>query len=123
MYGLPERGGDSDLFDTENEFYRLYNVDIFKYNKNQYYGLYGSWPFILAKYSDNFILSGLIWNNPSETYLKLKTEKIYLETNNISSKEENKNNNSVKEKNRKYNITSNIVENLTEKYENHKELE
>jgi len=42
--------------------------------------LYGSWPFILAKYKEDFLLAGFIWNNPSETYVKLTTQNYYNKT-------------------------------------------
>jgi alpha-glucosidase (family GH31 glycosyl hydrolase) len=72
LYGLPERAGVAELKDTYSELYRLYNIDYFKYPKDQYLGLYGSWPFVLGKTYDS-LYSGLIWNNPSETYVRVVT--------------------------------------------------
>lgn len=72
LYGLPERAGGPNLIDTDNEnLYRLFNIDYFKYRENDYLGLYGSWPFVLGV--SESIYSGFIWNNPSETYVKVET--------------------------------------------------
>ena len=71
LFGLLERAGDVELKDTDNDYYRLYNIDLFEYGKDQYYGLYGTWPFVMA-HKENLV-SGFIWNNPSETYVRVKT--------------------------------------------------
>ncbi len=71
LFGLLERAGEVELKDTENEYYRLYNIDLFEYGKDQYYGLYGTWPFVMGH--KQTLISGLIWNNPSETYVRVKT--------------------------------------------------
>ncbi len=74
LFGLPERASDIELTDTEgNDLYRLFNIDKFIYSRDKALGLYGSIPFILGLSHDNSIVSGLIWNNPSETYVKIKT--------------------------------------------------
>ena len=74
MWGLPERAADFILRDTfGDDAYRLYNVDYFKYPKDQTFGLYGSIPFILAYHQGGEFFSGFIWNNPSETYVSLKS--------------------------------------------------
>jgi alpha 1,3-glucosidase len=74
LFGLPERAADIELTDTEgNDLYRLFNIDKFIYSRDKALGLYGSIPFILGLSHDNSIFSGLIWNNPSETYVKIKT--------------------------------------------------
>jgi alpha-glucosidase (family GH31 glycosyl hydrolase) len=75
LWGLPERAGDYSLLDTIGENpYRLYNVDYFKYPKDQYFGLYGSWPFILGYQNGAQAYSGFIWNNPSETYVGIQSQ-------------------------------------------------
>lgn len=74
LFGLPERAADIELTDTEgNDLYRLFNIDKFIYSRDKALGLYGSIPFILGLSHDNSIVSGLIWNNPSESYVKIKT--------------------------------------------------
>jgi alpha-glucosidase (family GH31 glycosyl hydrolase) len=75
IYGLPERAGVPELIDTTyDELYRLYNIDYFKYPRDQYLGLYGSWPFVLGTGLNRDIFTGLIWNNPSETYIRVVTK-------------------------------------------------
>ncbi len=74
LYGLPERANDIELTDTEdNDLYRLFNIDKFIYSRDKALGLYGSIPFVMGMSYENTIISGLIWNNPSETYVKIKT--------------------------------------------------
>ena len=77
LTGLPERCGSSILSDTDNSLYGLYhfyNIDIFKYEYNQYNSIYGSIPYIMTySYGGNFI-SGFYWNNPSETFISIKTK-------------------------------------------------
>ena len=72
FFGLLERAGDSELRDTDSDYYRMYNIDLFEYPKDQYYGLYGTWPFIMGH--KGRILSGLLWNNPSETYVRVHSK-------------------------------------------------
>jgi alpha 1,3-glucosidase len=76
LWGLPERAGNVKLSDTEqdHEAYRLFNVDSFLYEKNQFFGLYGTIPFILSSHNQGKIYSGFIWNNPSETYVRIKSQ-------------------------------------------------
>jgi alpha 1,3-glucosidase len=74
LWGLPERGADSLLSDTKDDDpYRLFNVDKFKFTKDQSFGLYGSWPFIIGYQQGGEIYSGFIWNNPSETYVGIQS--------------------------------------------------
>ena len=75
--GLPERCGSSILSDTSQKgqdgYYHFYNIDIFKYNYDQYNAIYGSLPYLMSySYGGNYI-SGFFWNNPSETFIYLKT--------------------------------------------------
>ena len=75
LTGLPERCGSSILSDTNNNwFYHFYNIDIFKYDYNQYNSIYGSIPYIMSYSYGGTIYSGFYWNNPSETFISLKTE-------------------------------------------------
>jgi len=74
LFGLPERAADIELSDTDNnDLYRLFNIDKFIYSRDKALGLYGSIPFIMGLSHDNSYFSGLFWNNPSETYVKIKT--------------------------------------------------
>ena len=77
LTGLPERCGSSLLIDTENintyGYYHFYNIDIFKYDYNQYNGIYGSIPYIMTYSYGGNIISGFYWNNPSETFISIKT--------------------------------------------------
>lgn len=74
LTGLPERAGSPFLSDTNgDDLYRLYNIDYFKYNKDQQLGLYGAWPFILSNSLEGSVYTGFIWNNPSETYVKVNS--------------------------------------------------
>lgn len=99
LYGLPERAGDYILNDTEGimRLYRSYNIDVFKYEFDQYLGLYGSFPVIFSKhtnfskskdrnndedYKDYFnsdINSFVIWNNPSQTFFDIKSTINYTQ--------------------------------------------
>jgi alpha 1,3-glucosidase len=73
LWGLPERASDTLLTDTNGDnAYRLFNVDYFKYQKDQTFGLYGTLPFIMA-YGGDFY-SGFIWNNPSETFVGIESK-------------------------------------------------
>ena len=76
LAGLPERCGSSLLADTENSnygYYHFYNIDIFKYDYNQYNAIYGSIPYIMTYSHGGSFISGFYWNNPSETFISIKT--------------------------------------------------
>ena len=77
LTGLPERCGSSLLTDTDNQnvygYYHFYNIDIFKYDYNQYNAIYGSIPYIMTYSYGGNIISGFYWNNPSETFISLKS--------------------------------------------------
>ena len=74
LTGLPERCGSSILSDTSNSwFYHFYNIDIFKYDYNQFNSIYGSIPYIMSFSYGGTIFSGFYWNNPSETFISLKS--------------------------------------------------
>jgi alpha-glucosidase (family GH31 glycosyl hydrolase) len=74
LWGLPLRAADTLLTDTKGEdAYRLFNIDKFKFPKDQTNGLYGSWPFILAYQQGAEVYSGFLWNNPSETYVGIQS--------------------------------------------------
>ena len=77
LTGLPERCGSSLLSDTENSnsygYYHFYNIDIFKYEYNQYNAIYGSIPYLMTYSYGGSIISGFYWNNPSETFISIRT--------------------------------------------------
>ncbi|XP_063039783.1 neutral alpha-glucosidase C [Engraulis encrasicolus] len=66
VYGIPEHADRLRLKDTsEDEPYRLYNLDVFGYSTDSRLGLYGSVPLLLAHKVDRTM--GLLWLNASET--------------------------------------------------------
>ena len=74
LTGLPERCGTSILSDTSTSwFYHFYNIDVFKYDFNQFNSIYGSIPYIMSFSYGGTIFSGFYWNNPSETFISLKS--------------------------------------------------
>ena len=74
LTGLPERCGSSILSDTSNAwFYHFYNIDVFKYDFNQFNSIYGAMPYIMSFSYGGTIFSGFYWNNPSETFISLKS--------------------------------------------------
>ena len=74
LTGLPERCGSSILSDTGTSwFYHFYNIDVFKYDFNQFNSIYGSIPYIMSFSYGGTIFSGFYWNNPSETFISLKS--------------------------------------------------
>ena len=108
MYGLPERATSLSLKSTikrpssqeevdqklhhESEPYRLYNLDVFEYESESPFGLYGSIPMLLAHGSKNVngagnddgkaretISSGMYFNNPTETYVDIVKEESSLD--------------------------------------------
>ena len=89
LTGLPERCGSSILSDTGTSwFYHFYNIDVFKYDFNQFNSIYGSIPYIMSFSYGGTIFSGFYWNNPSETFISLKStnegkQLIYLSESSI----------------------------------------
>ncbi len=108
VYGLPERATSLSLKSTikrptsqeevdqrlhhESEPYRLYNLDVFEYESESPFGLYGSIPMLLAhgskdmkgseKDDDNkrgMISSGIYFHNPTETYVDIIKEESSLD--------------------------------------------
>ena len=74
LTGLPERSSDIALVDTkEDEYYHFYNIDMFKYKHLPYSGLYGVIPYIMSHSHGGEMISGFLWNNPSETFIGVKT--------------------------------------------------
>ncbi|XP_052001773.1 neutral alpha-glucosidase C isoform X2 [Xyrauchen texanus] len=70
-YGLPEHADTLLLKDTSvSEAYRLYNLDVFAYDINSRFGLYGSVPLLLAHKPEKTI--GVFWLNASETLVDIQ---------------------------------------------------
>jgi len=72
VYGVPEHASSMALQDTHtyyNEPYRLYNADVFKYELNETMALYGSIPFVVAHDCEQGTAVGMLWLNPSETWV------------------------------------------------------
>jgi mannosyl-oligosaccharide alpha-1,3-glucosidase len=51
----------------DSEPYRLYNLDVFKYELNEPMALYGSIPFAVSHKESS--TNGVYWNNAAETYV------------------------------------------------------
>lgn len=69
VYGLPERATSFQLPDAK---YRLYNLDVFEYAEDSPLGLYGTVPMLMAPKREATL--ALLWNNPSETWVDMKSE-------------------------------------------------
>lgn len=70
VYGIPEHADSLSLRDTTNdEPYRLYNLDVFEYELGNSMALYGSVPLMWAHNTKNTV--GLFWHNPSETWIDI----------------------------------------------------
>ncbi|KAK9816687.1 hypothetical protein WJX72_003707 [[Myrmecia] bisecta] len=72
VYGLPERATSLSLNPTagegvESEPYRLYNLDVFEYEDESPFGLYGAIPFLLAHKPG--LTQGAFWLNAAEMYV------------------------------------------------------
>lgn len=79
VYGLPERASSfslKDTFDEENpisEPYRLYNLDVFEYEHDSPFGLYGSIPLLLAHKAG--LTVGALWLNGAEMFVDVSSER------------------------------------------------
>uniref|UniRef100_A0A7S0UX36 Glucosidase II subunit alpha n=1 Tax=Polytomella parva TaxID=51329 RepID=A0A7S0UX36_9CHLO len=74
VYGIPEHAGPLNLPDTNRpddplykDPYRLYNLDVFEYDHNSTFGLYGSIPFLWAHRRG--LTTGVFWLNSAEMYI------------------------------------------------------
>ena len=81
LFGLPERtvpfrlpiaGEESNPFDPEDGEFRFFNSDVFNHSSNSRAALYGSIPMITSIHNGGQYASGLVWLNPSETFVSLK---------------------------------------------------
>lgn len=71
LYGIPERAYSLSLRDTiQSEPYRLYNLDIFRYEIGNPIGLYGTVPIIWSIGPKS--AAGVLGLNPSETFIDVE---------------------------------------------------
>ncbi|KAH8738660.1 alpha glucosidase-like family 31 glycosyl hydrolase [Cryptosporidium ryanae] len=54
--------------------YRFYNLDVFAYDNDKPDALYGSVPFLVNLHSREKYVSGVLWLNPSDTFMDIKRE-------------------------------------------------
>lgn len=61
---------------TIGEPYRLYNLDVFEYEEESAFGLYGSIPMLMAHGARNgeSTTAGVFFNNPSEMYVDVNVD-------------------------------------------------
>uniref|UniRef100_A0A8D2JEM3 Glycoside hydrolase family 31 N-terminal domain-containing protein n=1 Tax=Varanus komodoensis TaxID=61221 RepID=A0A8D2JEM3_VARKO len=73
IYGIPEHAETLLLKNTsDDDVYRLYNLDVFGYKIHSKMGIYGSVPLLLAHKPDRTI--GIFWLNSSETLVEIATK-------------------------------------------------
>ncbi|XP_058017993.1 neutral alpha-glucosidase C isoform X2 [Ahaetulla prasina] len=73
LYGIPQHAETLLLKNTsDDDVYRLYNLDVFGYTIHSKMGIYGSVPLILAHKPDQTI--GVFWLNSSETLVEISTK-------------------------------------------------
>lgn len=73
IYGIPQHAETFLLKNTsEDDVYRLYNLDVFGYKIHSKMGIYGSVPLLLAHKPDRTI--GVFWLNSSETLVEIATK-------------------------------------------------
>ena len=84
VYGIPEHADSYSLKDTKghSDPYRLYNTDVFEYELDSPMALYGSVPMMIAHSTRRTI--GLLWLNPSETWIDIETKDQNKQTHWIS---------------------------------------
>ncbi|QLG71283.1 hypothetical protein HG535_0B03220 [Zygotorulaspora mrakii] len=83
LYGIPEHADSLRLRDTsEDEPYRLFNVDVFEYTVKSTSPMYGSIPFMLATNPRSSV--GLFWVNAADTWIDIKYDRHDSKTHWIS---------------------------------------
>eukprot|EP00798_Chlamydomonas_sp_ICE-L_P002757 gene2757-12628_t len=71
VYGIPEHATSMALKPTvDGEPYRMYNLDVFEYLVDHYFGLYGSIPFMLAHKMG--LTTGVLWLNAAEMFIDVE---------------------------------------------------
>lgn len=71
LFGIPEHADSLRLRDTTNDQpYRLFNVDVFQYNLDSKMPMYGAIPLLIAANKQRSL--GVYWNNPADTWIDIK---------------------------------------------------
>ncbi|KAH3903368.1 related to Glucosidase 2 subunit alpha [Saccharomycodes ludwigii] len=71
VYGIPEHSSSLRLKETtDDEPYRLFNTDVFKYPLNSTNPSYGAIPFMFGVSPDS--ATGIFWNNAADTRIDIK---------------------------------------------------
>ncbi|XP_006883279.1 PREDICTED: neutral alpha-glucosidase C [Elephantulus edwardii] len=79
LYGIPQHAESHQLKNTSDEdAYRLYNLDVYGYKIHSKMGVYGSVPYLLAHKLGRTV--GIFWLNASETLLEINTEPAIEDT-------------------------------------------
>uniref|UniRef100_A0A8C3HFX7 Glucosidase alpha, neutral C n=1 Tax=Chrysemys picta bellii TaxID=8478 RepID=A0A8C3HFX7_CHRPI len=75
VYGIPEHAETLLLKNTsDDDAYRLFNLDVYGHKIHDKMGIYGSVPFLLAHKPNR--TSGIFWLNSSETLVEINTKAI-----------------------------------------------
>ncbi|XP_027673962.2 neutral alpha-glucosidase C isoform X1 [Chelonia mydas] len=75
VYGIPEHAETLLLKNTsDDDAYRLFNLDVYGHKIYDKMGIYGSVPFLLAHKPDR--TSGIFWLNSSETLVEINTKAV-----------------------------------------------
>uniref|UniRef100_A0A8C8SWE4 Glycoside hydrolase family 31 N-terminal domain-containing protein n=1 Tax=Pelusios castaneus TaxID=367368 RepID=A0A8C8SWE4_9SAUR len=75
VYGIPEHAETLLLKNTsDNDAYRLFNLDVYRHEIHDKRGIYGSVPFLLAHKPNR--TSGIFWLNSSETLVEINTKAV-----------------------------------------------
>lgn len=83
LHGLPEHAAAFALADTRGdgarfeEPYRLFNLDVFEYDLDSPFGLYGSVPFVLARRGAGDRAAGALWLNAAEMYADVRGTAVH----------------------------------------------
>ena len=86
VYGLPEHTANLNLLEFfklkktgHDEFIRLFNMDVFQYELNSGMSIYGNIPFFMSKIKSKANKwFGVLWNNPSDTWIKMSPKHIFM---------------------------------------------
>ncbi|XP_044869546.1 neutral alpha-glucosidase C isoform X2 [Mauremys mutica] len=75
VYGIPEHAETLLLKNTsDDDAYRLFNLDVYGHKIHDKMGIYGSVPFLLAHKPNR--TSGIFWLNSSETLVEINTKAV-----------------------------------------------
>ncbi|KAH8585042.1 alpha glucosidase-like family 31 glycosyl hydrolases [Cryptosporidium sp. chipmunk genotype I] len=81
IYGASEHSTEINLSEYPSS-YRFYNLDVFTYKNDKPDALYGSIPLVLSVHNDenNSFISGILWLNPSDTFMDIKRKLNKIDT-------------------------------------------